>query len=54
VAGGGQGRGRFLTLAAGKPYPSLFLVDASGKLLDQRPVPRAPADLLTLLTQFGG
>lgn len=45
---------RFLVLAAGKPYPSLFLVDAAGKLIDHRPVPRTPADLLALLTQFGG
>jgi hypothetical protein len=40
---------RFLALAAGKPYPSLFTVDAAGKLIGQQPMPRTPADLLTLL-----
>jgi hypothetical protein len=45
---------RFLSLASGKPYPSLFLVDATGQVLAQRPVPGTPAALLTLLTDFGG
>jgi hypothetical protein len=45
---------RFLDLAKGKPYPSLFLVDDKGKTRFAGPMPAKPAALADLLTTYGG
>ena len=45
---------KYLTLAGGKPVPQVFLVDESGTIRFQGDAPVKAADLLALITKYGG
>lgn len=45
---------RFLDAAAGKPYPTYFLVDPAGKVRGSGAVPAKPAELLDAIKKVGG
>lgn len=45
---------RFVTAAAGKPYPTYFLVDPAGKVRASGAVPAKAADLLDAVKKVGG
>lgn len=45
---------RFLNDAKGKGYPQVYLVGQKGETVYGGPLPTKPADLLSLITQYGG
>lgn len=45
---------RFLAATAGKPFPQVFLVDEQGRTRVQTDLPTRAADLLDIITKYGG